>query len=207
MPSPQLIVTFWIGAEEFPDVEAVGLMVQLMGTPTDALPLAPHARVTVGGLSALSANCVVLVPPAETVMLVVLFVVSCTRASPLASVTAVFALSVPKSLEKLRGVLLIGLLLASKRPATTVTVPPVMGTLVGSVRTVTRSAAAVPTFTLTPPALLLPDPVLADPENALMTAVPDGPAMNVEVAFPFTVGASIGSIRPVVVWKVTIVPL
>lgn len=207
-PSPQLTVTFTTGAVDVVLPDAVAAMVQLIGTPAVAavFPVAPQVSVTVGGLRAVNVTGSFLVP-AVTVITVVRFVVRLTRASPLASVVADVALKVPKSAEMDTGVLLIGLPPPSNRPAITVTVPPVTGMLIGSVRTETRSAAAVPTLTLTPPAELLPLPVRAGPENAWITAVPEPAPINVDVALPFTVGASIGSIRPEVVWNVTMVPL
>jgi hypothetical protein len=90
-----------------------------------------------------------------------------------------------------------GLPAESSTSADSATVPPFCGTVAGATANATEPTAALPTRTVTPPELLLPEPVLALPEYALIVAVPERlGAMYVATARPFTVCASVGSTRP-----------
>ena len=83
-----------------PPVVTVGVIVQLTATPTNGVAL-HDPTVTVGAASAVNVNWVADFPDTFASTLVVRVVVSVTRASPFASVNAVFALSVPLSTVKL----------------------------------------------------------------------------------------------------------
>jgi hypothetical protein len=141
--------------------------------------------------------------PTRAVTVASRFVVSCTWASPLASVVATVADKVPASVENVTGVLISLFPAASSTEAMSVTVPPLAGTDVELALSTTLSVAAPPTVIRT--ALLLfvadgvvvpvppplPSPLLGGgvvvllvpPDVAITSARPEtSPAMNVVTA-------------------------
>lgn len=150
-----------------------------------------------------------------------LVVVSCTRASPLLSVFALVALSVPAVVENDTGTCDCRLPASSVTMARIVEVPPIEGSVAGDALIAIFVAAAPPirmsTYAPGPPETVVvpPFPVAPDddpdpdaaPEYALTLAVPDvDPAKNVTLALPPFVVVSVGLTLPSVVVNVTRVP-
>src|SRR5512144_3032057 len=116
------------------------------------------------------------------------------EAVPLASVGTIAADSVPAVVENWTGVDVSALPLTSSTVAVIADEPPIAGTVLGFAVTATRPTAALPTAIRS--ALFVP--VVAAPEDAVMSAVPLLlPARNVTIARPLTsVSASAGWIAP-----------
>ncbi len=141
-------------------------------------------------------------------------VVSVVLASPLAFVLTLEDCRCPAVAEKATGTPLSAPPFSSSTSAVSVTVPPVLGTVAGSARSVTVFAAAPPTLMLTVApsgaAVSVPEPVdgpVAAPESAVTVAIPDCvPATNLTVTLPFSVRVSDGSTWPSVAVNETSVP-
>jgi hypothetical protein len=177
------------------------------------LTLAPVRAVTVTvAVGAVVAVSPVPDPiPARTVTVAVSAVVSVVVASPFASVITRVDPSVPLVVANDTGTPGIGAPPARIAVATSSTVPPDGGTVLGIASTVTAAIAAVPTVIVTELVLAgasSPDGGVAPivPDTAVMVAVPDVVAVNVVVAMPFRVCASGGVSVPRLVVNRTVVP-
>jgi hypothetical protein len=141
--------------------------------------------------------------PTATVTVAAVVVLRTAVATPFASVETATCSSVPAVVENATGAELSGLPLMSITVPVIVDEPPDDGSSVGFAPTRTLPTAAVPTATLAAFAPL----ALAAPELAVMIAVPFAvPARNLTVTRPPLVRASVGSIDPNVVVKITTVP-
>ncbi len=104
-----------------------------------------QVNVTDGpGCAVTFAPAVVVLPPAVAVTVVSALVVSCTRAWPLASVTAVVLLNVPRSAENVTGTPDTARPPVPMTDAVTSTVPPFADTIDGFAEIVMVSTAAAP---------------------------------------------------------------
>jgi hypothetical protein len=149
--------------------------------------------------------------PARTVTVAVSAVVSVVEASPFASVITRVAPSVPLVVANETGTPGIGAPPARIAVATSWTVPPEGGTVLGIASTVTAATAAVPTTIVTELLLVAVSPSAGGvapivPDTARTTAVPDVVPVNVVVATPFRVCASGGVTVPRFVVNLTVVP-
>jgi hypothetical protein len=153
--------------------------------------------------------------PAAAVTVAVRFVVNCTRASPVLSVFATLAESVPAVVLNVTGIPTRRLPFVSSTVAINATVPPLGGTVDGDAVSARLFAAAAPIVMsswlldpvvgVVPPVVVLLPP--AAPDVARIVAVPDtSPALKVAVTTPFLVCASTGVTLPSVVVKCTVVP-
>lgn len=201
-----------IGAEPEP---AVTFRVKVVVRPAVGVVVGP-VRVIVGTATAVTFAVPVLVP-AVTVTVAVWLVVSVVCAWPVEFVVPITGATEPWSVVNDTGTPARPLLLLSSTLAVMVAVPPSCETLEGLAVTTTVVAAAAPITIETPDPVVVvgaaPVPVEAEPdvelepENALMTAVPDcEPALKMTVALLFDVATSVGVTVPSEVVKVTIVP-
>ena len=131
-----------------------------------------------------------LTSPTDAVTSAAAVVVRAVRASPDGSVVATRARRAPAVAEKVTRTFGSRFCDASSTVATTAAVPPAGGRLPGRAVTSTDATAAAPMVTST-------GSLTASPEYARTSAVPDrGPAVNVALARPRSVGASAGPRRP-----------
>ena len=173
--------------------------VKLVGVPAAICPVGGVTLMPVRGLSVTVA--VAVLPAALAVTVASWDVVNVVAAVPLESVMTVPGLTVPLVVVNVTGTAASPTPLTSSTRADTVLGPPEHGSACGLAVNNMWSAPAEPTFRFS----ILPE---APPEKAVIVAVPLCPfAKNVTRAWPLFVRASAGSIRPIVVVKVTTVPL
>jgi len=181
---------------------AVVVTLNTVAVPTVGVPAPVVDRAIVGALLTAMATESLVVPVTVAVTVAAAPVVNVVIATPVASVTACVAPSVPAVVENDTGTPARRLPSASLTEAVIVTVPPLDATIAGFALTSTEAAAAPPISTV------IGVSVRALPENATIDAVPDCvPAWSVTTAWPLLVTASCGSSVPSVEVKVTNVPL
>src|SRR5688572_1527457 len=188
-------------------VPAAGVMVSVTGVP-DSGVAGLVASVRLVAVLTPTVNTADVLSPANAVTFASRLVVSVTRASPLLSVRATVADSVPASALNVTGTPVKRLPAASSAEPMSVMVPPLAGTRDGEAVSTTELAAAAPTRIKTAFAGVSPSPPVAPPDVARISAMPEAfPAMNVVVALPPRVSTSAGSTLPSVDVKRTSVPL